>query len=203
MPRLQELLEELNRLEREIAAELQKKEKEFYYRVKGKKVYFEQAARQYHKTLVTRLHTYLLNAQLLNILTAPIIWSCLAPALLLDFLSSLYHMICFPVYGIPRVKRGDYIVVDRHALTYLNAIEKLNCYYCGYFNGLIAYVQEIAARTEQYWCPIKHARKMRSLHSRYGKFLEYGDAAAYRKEIDKIRCDFKDLEEEEKGSRDS
>ena len=196
MSRLQELLEELHRLEREITAELQKKEKEFYYRVRGKRVYFEQTAKQYHKTLVTRLHTYLLDAPLLNILTAPVIWSCLAPALFLDLVASLYHFICFPIYGIPKVKRSDYIVVDRHALTYLNAIEKLNCYYCGYFNGLIAYVQEIAARTEQYWCPIKHARKMRSLHSRYSKFFEYGDAAAYRKEIDGIRRDFKDLEDE-------
>ena len=203
MPRLQELLEEINRLEHEIAAELQKKEKEFYYRVKGKKVYFEQAARQYHKTFVTRLHTYLLNARLLNILTAPVIWSCLAPALFLDLLASLYHMICFPIYGIPKVKRGDYLVLDRHALTYLNAIEKLNCYYCGYFNGLIAYVQEIAARTEQYWCPIKHARKMRSLHSRYGKFIEYGDPVTYRKEIDRIRCDFTDLEDDDKESGSS
>jgi len=196
MARLQELLEEMKRLENELASELQKKEKEFYYRVKGKKVYFEQAARQYHKTLVTRLHTYLFNANLLNILSAPLIWFCLFPALILDLVITVYHAVCFPIYGIPKVKRGDYLVLDRHALTYLNAIEKLNCYYCGYFNGLIAYVQEIAARTEQYWCPIKHARRMRALHSRYGKFLEYGDAASYRKEIERIRSNFADLQDE-------
>jgi len=195
MARLQELLEEMKRLENELAAELQKKEKEFYYRVKGKKVYFEQAARQYHKTLVTGLHTYLFNANLLNILSAPLIWFCLFPALILDLVITVYHAVCFPIYGIPKVKRGDYLVLDRHALTYLNAIENLNCYYCGYFNGLIAYVQEIAARTEQYWCPIKHARRMRALHSRYRKFLEYGDAASYRKEIERIRSNFADLQD--------
>ena len=76
MPQIQRLLEN------ELAAELQKKEADFFYRVRGKKVFFEQATRQYHKSLVTGLHTYLLNAKLLNILSVPVIWSCLAPALL-------------------------------------------------------------------------------------------------------------------------
>jgi hypothetical protein len=84
-------------------------------------------------------------------------------------------------------------VIDRYALNYLNAMEKLNCVYCGYVNGLIAYVQEIAARTEQYWCPIKHARKIGSIHSRYNKFFEYGDGNEYRKKIETIRRDFEDL----------
>ncbi len=195
MPRLQELLEEISKLENELAAELQKKEEEFYYKIKGKKVYFEQATRQYHKSLVTGLRTYLRNAELPNILSAPVIWFCLFPALLLDLTVTIYHLICFPIYGIPKVRRGDYLAIDRHALSYLNALEKLNCVYCGYFNGLIAYVQEIAARTEQYWCPIKHAHRIRTLHSRYGKFLEYGDAAAYRRAVEKIRRDFEDLQQ--------
>jgi hypothetical protein len=84
-------------------------------------------------------------------------------------------------------------VIDRQSLSYLNPIEKLNCVYCGYFNGLIAYVQEIAARTEQYWCPIKHARKLNILHSRYYKFLEYGDCRDYQKRLAEIRRDFNKL----------
>jgi len=196
MAQLQELLEEIKRLENELAVELQKKEEEYFYKIKGKKVHFEQAARRYHKTLVTGLHTYLFKARLFNILSAPVIWLCLVPALLMDLVISTYHWICFPLYGIPKVRRDDYIVIDRQSLSYLNAIEKLNCIYCGYFNGLIAYVQEIAARTEQYWCPIKHARRVRTLHSRYRKFVEYGDADSFRKRIEKIRGDFKDLDEE-------
>ena len=197
MPRLQELLEEIKRLENELAAELQKKEEEFFYKIKGKKIYFEQATRQYHKSLVTNLRTYLRNAEVLNILSAPVIWFCLIPALFLDLVVTAYHLICFPIYGIPRVRRGDYLVIDRNSLTYLNALEKLNCVYCGYFNGLIAYVQEIAARTEQYWCPIKHARRIRTLHSRYSKFVEFGDAETYRKSLEQIRGSFEDLQEGE------
>jgi hypothetical protein len=50
------------------------------------------------------------------------------------------------------------------------------CVYCGYANGVIAYARKIASRTEQYWCPIKHALRIRDPHVRYAQFLEYGDA---------------------------
>jgi len=194
MNRLQELIEEIRRLEKELYIEVQKKQDEFYYRIKGRRVYFEEATRQYHKTLVTRIRTYLRDSSLPNLLSVPFIWGCLPPAFLLDLFVTIYHGVCFRLYGIPPVKRGEHVVIDRQALTYLNLIEKINCVYCGYFNGLISYVQEIAARTEQYWCPIKHARKKATLHSRYRKFLEYGDADAFKARAEKIRKDFKDLE---------
>ncbi|MBW2467572.1 MAG: hypothetical protein JRF02_09755 [Deltaproteobacteria bacterium] len=193
MHKIQEIIEQITRLEKELALEIQKKEAEFYYHIKGKKVYFEETTRKYHKTILVSIHKYLWNASMLNILTVPVIWLCLVPGVFLDLAASVYQLICFQVYKIPKVKRRDYIIIDRHALEYLNAIEKLNCVYCGYFNGLIAYVQEIAARTEQYWCPIKHARKIRTLHSRYNMFFDYGDATTYRKNIEKVRRDFSKL----------
>jgi hypothetical protein len=101
------------------------------------------------------------------------------PIGLLDIALSIYQAVCFRLYDIPRVKRSDYIVIDRHHLAYLNIIEKLNCIYCGYGNGVISYAREIISRTEQYWCPIKHARKVVDAHSRYKTFLDYGDATAY------------------------
>lgn len=196
MNRLQDIIDEMQKLQKELLLEIQKKEDEFFYKIKGKKVYFEEETRKYHKALATKIHTYLFNASFLNILTTPIIWFCIVPAGLMDAVVSLYQFICFRVYGIPKVKRSDYIVTDRQSLSYLNPIEKFNCMYCGYFNGLIAYVHEIAARTEQYWCPIKHARKQRSFHSRYHKFLEYGDYKDYQKRLEEIRRDFADLDEE-------
>jgi hypothetical protein len=100
---------------------------------------------------------------------------------------SLYQMVCFPAYGIQKVRRADYFVFDRHHLAYLNALEKLNCAYCSYVNGLIAYVREIAGRTEQYWCPIKHARRVAGAHPLYAGFDDYGDADAYKKRVDELR----------------
>ena len=193
MKDIPDIIEQIKNLEKILSLEIQKKEEEFFYKIHGKKVRFEAATKRYHKTLVSGIHTYLLNASLLNILTAPVIWFCLVPSVFLDIIVTIYQVICFPVYKIPKVRRDDYIVIDRYALNYLNAMEKLNCVYCGYVNGLIAYVQEIAARTEQYWCPIKHARKIGSIHSRYNKFFEYGDGNEYRKKIETIRRDFEDL----------
>jgi len=197
MDRLEELIDRIKKLEKELASEIQKKEEEFFYTIRGRKVLFEQEIKRRHKQYATRLASYLINATLFNLITAPVIWACLLPALLLDLTVTIYHAVCFTVYGIPKVRRDDYIVVDRQALRYLNLIEKINCAYCGYFNGLIAYVQEVAARTEQYWCPIKHARKIAAIHSRYGKFLEYGDAEGYRKRLERLRRDFADLRGED------
>lgn len=196
MEKLQELIEKIKVLEHELSVEMQKKQEEFFYKIKGKKVLFEEATRKYHKTLVTRIHTYLLNAAFLNIITAPIIWFCLIPAVFMDLIISGYQALYFPIYNIPKVKRSEYLIIDHHELEYLNAFEKLNCVYCSYFNGMVSYVQEIAARTEQYWCPIKHARKIKTIHSRYKKFFEYGDGTRYRKEIGKVRRDFDDLKDE-------
>lgn len=191
--RLQELLEKIKYLENELIEEIQKKEKEYYYEIRNKKVYFSREIRKKNKLLVKKIRRYLRDAPLLNILTAPIIWSCIFPALFMDFCVTVFQMICFPIYAIPKVKRGDYIVIDRQYLSYLNLIEKINCCYCGYFTGLISYVREIAARTEQYWCPIKHARRTRAHHSRYKNFFDYGDGISYRKNIKKIRKSFDDL----------
>ena len=195
MQNIQDIMEQMKNLEKRLSVEIQKKEKEFFYRIKGKKVIFEEDTKKYHKTLVTKIHTYLYRTGALNIITTPVIYFCLVPALFLDVVATVFQLICFPVYNIPKVTRSDYIVIDRHALTYLNILEKLYCIYCGYFNGLISYVQEIAARTEQYWCPIKHARKISTIHSRYNKFLAYGDADSYNKEVERIRQDFDDLKQ--------
>lgn len=109
---------------------------------------------------------------------------------------TLYQAICFPVYGIPKVKRKDYIVIDRHYLSYLNLVEKLNCVFCGYFGGVIAFTAEVAARTEQYWCPIKHAVQLKARHSRYDRFSEYGDSDGFRDGFEKSRSDFSDLDDD-------
>lgn len=120
-------------------------------------------------------------------LTGPVLYGMLIPLVLTDLFATMYQLICFPVYGISRVRRSDYVVVDRHRLPYLNAIEKLNCVYCGYANGVIAYARELASRTEQYFCPIKHALSVAGAHSRYSRFVDYGDAKGYRERIEQLQ----------------
>lgn len=191
--RIYEILDKIRILEHELIAELQKKQTEFFYEVKEKKVRFQQEVKARHRLLTQHIGRYLRDADVMTVLTAPVIYSCIFPALFMDLMITIYQNICFPVYRIPKVARGDYIVIDRHNLRYLNTIEKFNCVYCGYFNGLAGYVREIAARTEQYWCPIKHARKTKSIHNRYKYFFEFGDAESFRKNLEEVRRDFKDL----------
>lgn len=134
-----------------------------------------------------------LQSRTLVILTSPVIWSCVVPIALLDLVGTIYQAICFPVYGIPKVCRRDYLVFDRHRLDYLSVADKFNCEYCAYANGIMAYFTEIAARTEQHWCPIKHAQQLKRAHSRYEHFIAHGDAAGYRARFASVRRAFADL----------
>jgi len=193
--RLEMLLEKFRTLEHELTMELQKKQEEFFYTIHKKKVRFQREIRLEHKRLVVPAIQYIRNARPMAILTMRVIWSCLIPAVLMDVTITIFQAICFPVYGIPKVRRSDYIVIDRHNLSYLNISEKINCMYCSYFNGLMGYGREMAARTEQHWCPIKHARKGGNIHNRYKYFLDYGDAKRYRREIETARRDFEDIKQ--------
>jgi hypothetical protein len=106
------------------------------------------------------------------VLVAPVIYSLIIPLGIIDAWVSAYQAICFRVYRIPRVNCADYMVFDRQHLAYLNIIQAANCAFCAYANGLVAYVREVSSRTEQYWCPIKHALKVSDPHRRYYEFLE-------------------------------
>jgi hypothetical protein len=140
----------------------------------------------------TGLFRFLLRTRFLVALTAPVIYLGWIPFLLMDLFVSIYQAICFPIYRIPKVRRADYLVFDRQDLPYLNIIEKFNCFYCSYGNGVAAYTREVAARTEQYWCPIKHARRVKAAHERYPNFFDYGDAEAFQQGLNRLRKQYED-----------
>jgi hypothetical protein len=183
-----ELAGSIRALERQLEIALARRRIELNYKVHDGVVHFEQAVIARHRLLKARLMRYILGARPAMILSAPAIYALIIPLLLLDLFVAVYQAACFPVYGIPRVRRGDYLAFDRGQLAYLNAVEKLNCAYCSYANGVLAYVREIAARTEEYWCPIKHARRVLGVHPRYGSFVDYGDGDAYRQELERLRA---------------
>lgn len=186
---IDELIRKMHDLEEELEVEYRKKRAEFDFIVKEKRVHFAEEVARQQRRLKTGLVRYLLEAKPVNILTAPIVYAGFIPFVLLDLFLLVYQTTCFPIYGIPKVKRSDYLIFDREDLPYLNVIEKFNCFYCSYGNGLAAYLREIAARTEQYWCPIKHARRIRAAHSRYPHFFEFGDAESYSKGLERLRND--------------
>lgn len=186
-PQINELIGKIKLLESELDAELAKRSAELRYGMEHGRAAFEEELLRRHRELRQKLLPYILGAKPLVVLTAPVIYAGVVPFFLLDVFVTAYQAVCFPVYGIAKVRRADYVVFDRHHLAYLNALEKLNCAYCSYANGLIAYVREIAARTEQYWCPIKHARRVIGTHARYATFDDYGDGEGYQQRLDERR----------------
>lgn len=95
----------------------------------------------------------------MNLITGPIIYSMVFPIMLLDLCVSFYQWTCFPIYGIPKFSRKDFIIFDRQELKYLDWVSKFHCTYCAYGVGVAAYVQEIIKATEAYFCPVKHKEK--------------------------------------------
>ena len=192
-PKISELLARIQQMEQEIELEMKRKRAELQADFEETRVRFEREVLEQQRRFKTGVISYLLTANWLSVLTAPVIYALLLPMLLLDVSITVYQQICFRAYGIPRVKRSDYFVYDRAHLAYLNLIEKINCAYCSYGNGLMAYGREVVARTEQYWCPIKHARKIMAAHPYYTGFVDFGDAQSYKDELENLRAELTKL----------
>jgi hypothetical protein len=184
--RIDNLLQQIRELEEELRAELSQRSQVIGFTIQGRRVKFERSIKQAHKKLKYSLWRWL-GIRPINIITMPIIYAMIVPLLLIDILVSFYQYSCFPIYKIQLVKRRDYIVFDRHNLSYLNSIERWHCLYCAYGNGVVGYIREILARTEQYFCPIKHANKLLGTHDRYQSFIEYGDAENYHQRVQEFR----------------
>lgn len=148
---------------------------------------FDRDVRHAHRQLRQGLAAYVRHGSVRSLPTAPVVYSLLLPLAVLDVWVSAYQWLCFPIYGIARVRRRAHFVMDRRTLAYLNAIERIHCTFCSYANGVISYVREIAAITEQYWCPIKHARDIPAPHGRYASFVDFGDAEGYRRRLTTLR----------------
>lgn len=185
---IDELLARIDALQSELEEEYRKTREEW---AQKRDELAEEFLRQQRRYKVG-LFRFLIRSRLLVVLSAPVIYAGWLPFMLMDLFVSIYQAICFPIYRIPKVRRADYIVFDREDLPYLNLIEKFNCFYCSYGNGVAAFTREVAARTEQYWCPIKHARRIKAAHDRYPQFFDYGDAEAYRQGLNRLRRQYRD-----------
>jgi hypothetical protein len=99
------------------------------------------------------------------ILTNPLQWipaglaiyGMIFPMVILDISTQIYQFVFFGLQGIPKVKRSDYIVVERWNLPNLGLWKRLNCAYCDYANGLAAWVKQVVAQTEIHSCAIKNS----------------------------------------------
>ena len=185
--RIAGLLAQMAALERDLQVAVQSQESKMFFQIKGTRIEFERSILVAHYRLKKNFFRWLITNRPQNLITGPVIYAMIVPLLMLDACVSFYQFVCFPIYGITKVRRRDYIVFDRRHLAYLNSIEKFHCTYCEYGTGLMAYMGEILSRTEQYFCPIKHAHKVLGTHTRYNRFLEYGEAEAYEAKLEEFR----------------
>lgn len=190
---IHEFLERIRQLEAEIEQEIQLQRQQLQADFDERKVNFEKEVLAQQRRFKEGLLRYVLAADWRHVLTVPFIYPVLLPMVLLDCFVTLYQWVCFPLYRIPRVKRSDYFVYDRTHLAYLNVLEKINCAYCSYGNGLMAYGREVVGLTEKFWCPIKHGRRIMHAHPHYHGFADYGDAENYQAELLRLRSELTQL----------
>ena len=184
---IQEILEQMEALEEKLKAEIDKQEQQIGYEIKEGYVKFEENVLKKQRENMKGLFLFVAETPLSHLLSSPLVYAMIIPAMIFDILLFIYQNIIFRIYGFEFVKRSDYIVFDRQFLRYLNCIERLNCMYCSYFNGLMRYASEISAKTELYFCPIKHAQKTLYRHRYYKDFLAYGDSEEYQDRLEEIR----------------
>ncbi len=200
---IDELLAQMRALEDELQEQFTKKREEIEFLIDKKRVRFARNVLEKQRLARKSLLRFFGDSRLSVALTAPLIYFGFVPFLLMDVFVTIYQRVCFPIYGIPCVRRSSHMNFDRSDLPYLNAIERFNCFYCAYGNGVASYLREVAARTEQYWCPIKHARRIVAAHDRYPQFFEFGDAEAYRQGLERIRNSFDDAAQTDDTHRPS
>lgn len=192
--KINQILREMEQKSEELKKEYDRLKDKYDFSFEQGKVRFSQKAKQAHKkvkdSVFKNIKTY---KNFKHIISAPFIYGMIIPFVVMDIGLFIYQNLCFRLYNIPLVKRSEYIVFDRQHLKYLNFLDKFNCLYCSYGNWVLSYGVEIAGRTEKYWCPIKHAKKTKTLHDWQKHFADYGDAEWFKevfnsnKEFQKIK----------------
>lgn len=185
--KIKEIIAEIEAMKVKLGEEISQQESHISYEIHNGYVKFEKDVLEKQKENMKNLFAWFGEVSLLQFLAAPIIYGMVIPAILFDVLIFIYQQVVFRIFKFEFLKRSDYIVFDRHYLGYLNPIEKLNCVYCSYINGLMQYASAIASRTEFYFCPIKHAKKIAYKHEFYDDFLVYGDENDYQKKLQALR----------------
>ena len=190
--RINLILDKMTELENDLHGELKQREERFQRRFVSSVEEFKKSAQEAQQRIESEASRLFRASFWRHVASVPFIYGMIVPLAFMDLALSIYQHVCFRLYSVPRVRRSDHFIIDRHYLDQLSAIDKLNCVYCGYGNGVFSYGREIISRTEQYWCPIKHAQKTRAESARYNEFLEYGDTDDYPEKRDAYRDDLQE-----------
>ncbi len=185
---IKSILQKIDTLKKDLYAEYESLYAKYWYFISKRKIIFSQDAKSLQRLSKINLFRYVSWVHVRHFLSMPFIYSMIIPWIILDIFLSLYQFTALPLYGIPRVRRSDHFVYDRRFLSYLNTLQKVNCLYCSYMNWLFSYAMEIWGRTEQYWCPIKHAMLSENEHKYFIEYADYWNAAEFKDKLTANIC---------------
>ena len=189
--KISQILEEIRKKREELIKEYEKAKERYGFKIEWRKIIWNsEKIKELEKSKKSILES-IFSARIREVLSIPFIYSMIIPAIILDIFLFIYQQTAIRLYQIPIVKRSDYIVFDRKQLAYLNLLQKINCMYCSYFNGLMQFAVEVAGRTEKYWCPIKHAKKKAWSHDWEEYFADYWDVDWFKETF----CSIKEFKE--------
>ncbi|NDK09616.1 hypothetical protein GW846_02455 [Candidatus Gracilibacteria bacterium] len=185
--KISKLFADIDAKKEEIKKEYEKLRKKYDFSVENGRIKFSNKAKEYQKGFKVPLKDYAVPKSVRHFISMPFIYGMIIPGFVLDVGLFLYQQTAFRLYKIPLVKRSDYIVFDRRHLNYLNLIQKVNCLYCSYMNGLFSFAVEVGGRTEKYWCPIKAAKRKKGGHEWEQHFADYGDPEEFKKNFNSTK----------------
>lgn len=84
------------------------------------------------------------------------IYSMIIPVFILDVWVTFYQWVYFTTMGIPKIQKNTFVVMERWDLSKLTFMQKINCVYCEYVNGILAFAKAVGNQTEVYSCAIRH-----------------------------------------------
>lgn len=190
--KIKKIIEKIDSLNKSLKVEYAKLADKYGFSFRQGAIVFFKKAKERNKKFKIPTWKYVIPKDIRHVLSIPFIYMMIIPTVTLDLFATLYIWTAFPLYKIPRVKRSDHFVYDRKFLDYLNIVQKVNCLYCSYVNGLFSYVTEIGARTERYWCPVKAATQPKNYHNWYKDFADYGSPEDWNSKFNDHNI-FKDL----------
>jgi hypothetical protein len=107
--------------EEDLKRDVDEQQRRWQYRIHRGRVWFDKELGEAHRRLRQTIPAYIREGSAFNLLTAPVIYSLIIPLALLDVWTTAYQWVCFPIYGVARVRRRAYFVIDRRHLAYLTA----------------------------------------------------------------------------------
>lgn len=180
---IREILLKIESLNTDLREEYDRLSQKYGFSLQKRKIIFLDEFRKRNATFRFPAWKYVIPTNIRHFFSIPFIYGMIIPTVILDIFLTVYQAFAFRLYRIPLVKRSEYVVFDRRFLDYLNFIQKVNCLYCSYVNGIFAYAVEIGARTERYWCPIKAANKPKFSHGWYKDFADYGNPEEWKEKF--------------------